>query len=462
MRLEIATYRAERVTFAGHTRLDDGILGVDRDALMRLALGDHDFPWASVDIVRPGESVRLINVTDMFEPMVKVTGSGMVYPGVCGRPGSRVGEGRTNTLGNVAVVLCVDEVGQGLKSLTPVAPPPGQGTAGPGSFRPFLDMSGPGRIPPYDSRTLVCLSVQPPADLDAEDRHVAIYSAALRVTDRLAETTVGLVPQQVETFDFNEPDRSLPGVIFLPHLASVEWQTPAGARSAIGPAVYGQTRLSAPWLLYPTEMMDGAVFGSYGRGRPATWHLSHNPIVMALARRHGQTMNFLGCVVQRTNWTSEAEKELMAERAALLARQLGASGAIVTTDYRGQRFLETALTVRACERAGIATVLLTEEEDNEEGNAPPLLVSFPEIRTVVSSGTGSISEPFPAVETVIGARSPAKEWYGDLPPVHGRYGVGYAPDYYGFGFRSQADVYMPARRPDDAPERSAVIPSKGA
>ena len=68
----------------------------------------------------------------------------------------------------------------------------------------------------------------------------------------------------------------------------------------------------------------------------------------------------------------------MAQRAALLAKRLGASGAIVTTNYRGQRFLETALTVQALERAGVATVLLTEEEDNENGAAPPLLVSVPE------------------------------------------------------------------------------------
>ena len=77
------------------------------------------------------------------------------------------------------------------------------------------------------------------------------------------------------------------------------------------------------------------------------------------------------------NWTTQPEKEMAASREALLAKQLGAVGAIVTTDMRGQRFLEEALTVQACERLGISTVLLTKEEDNEGGAAPPLLVSFP-------------------------------------------------------------------------------------
>ena len=297
-------------------------------------------------------------------------------------------------------------------------------------------MSGPGLRPPFDELTLVCVTLQAPGG-EGEERNIALNSAALAVCDRLAQATIGQEPPKTETFDTTSVDPSLPSFVFIPHLASSEWH--AGARSTAGTGVYGQTRLSAPWLLYPTEMMDGAVFGGYGSSSPATWALANNPVVMELARRHLSECNFLGAIIQRSNWTTQAEKEMAADRAALLAKRLGADGAIVTTDVRGQRFLETALTVRACERQGIATVLLTEEEDNEGGTAPPLLVSFPEIKSVVSAGTGGVEEPFPAVERVIGARDTDEAWFEERAPIHGSYSNSYFTDYFGFGRDSYED-----------------------
>ena len=75
----------------------------------------------------------------------------------------------------------------------------------------------------------------------------------------------------------------------------------------------------------------------------------------------------------------------------------------MTTDIRGQRFVETILGIRACEQAGISTVLLTQEEDNEDGTAPPLLISAPEVVSVVSTGTGGQEQQFPAVQRAIGS-----------------------------------------------------------
>ncbi len=135
----------------------------------------------------------------------------------------------------------------------------------------------------------------------------------------------------------------------------------------------------------------------------------------------------------RSNWEAQAEKQLMANRAAQLAQSVGATGAIVTTNVRGQRFLETILTVQALERAGVSTVLMTEEEDNEGGTAPPLLMSVPEVVSAVSTGAGGVKTSFPAVDRVIGVREPERHHYGELPPIHGRYGVSHAHDFYGFG-----------------------------
>jgi glycine reductase len=287
---------------------------------------------------------------------------------------------------------------------------------------------------PYSSTCNVSLAIRPKAGLDAGNRAEIFHSALISLSDRLAEATAGLEPPEVEVFDLMEKDLSLPGVVLSCHLASQE--AAVGPRSAAGTAIYGVTRLSAPWVLGPTEMMDGALTGS---GAHVTWPFTNNPVVLGLCRRHGKTLNFLGCIVGRTNWGAEEEMHLAGSRAAQAAKLMGARGAIITNDVRGRRFVDSVRTVQAYERLGIHTVFLTEEEDNEDGNAPPFLYHPPEMAAVASTGTGAMP-PFPAMERVIGCVDgvdPA--WYQEQPAIQGRYGAAYVRDHYGVGRQSCID-----------------------
>jgi glycine reductase len=422
MPLEVGTFPVREMNFGAQTRWQDGVLEIDRDEILGLVMEDAHLPKVALEIVRPGESVRVINYSDIVEPKVKVDGPGTVYPGICGRPTTRVGEGRTHRLGGCAVVECIDTGGVGAEQGSNMR-------SQSGSPALYFDMSGTSAVTPNASRFGLCLIMEAP-NLGPEDRHRVIHSATLKVADRLAETVAHLDAPELERFDLT-PDPSLPGAVFIPHLASSEWV--AGPRSSLGFSVYGQTRLSAPWLLEGTEMLDGAV--SQGRSMV----LSNNPVVEEMCRRHGDSFNFVGCIIQRTNWTMQVEKEMAAERAAHLASRVGAHAAIVTTNIRGQRFVETVLTVQACEQAGIKAVLLSGEEDPEGGTAPPFLVSPPELVAVVSTGTGYVPA-FPTVEKVVGAVSEADEqWFGEMPAIPGRYGAYHNEDNYGIGRESLVD-----------------------
>jgi hypothetical protein len=161
--------------------------------------------------------------------------------------------------------------------------------------------------------------------------------------------------------------------------------------------------------------------------------------MLGLARRHGKTLNFLGCIIGRTNWGAEEEMRLAGNRAAEAARLMGASGAIVTNDVRGRRFVDSISAIQAYERVGIKTVFVTEEEDNEDGNAPPFLYHPAEMAGVVSTGTGRM-DPFPSVDRVIGGVDgvdPA--WYLEQPYIQGRYGAAHVRDHYGVGRQSCID-----------------------
>jgi glycine reductase len=423
--LEVGSFPVEDIKFGPETKWHDGVLEIDRDEILGLIFQDELIKSAEIDFALPGDSTRVINYMDVIEPKVKVRGSGQTYPGIVGRSTEKTGEGRTHRLQNFAVVECVDYAGVSDEMRYASA------TKQTGAPDPFFDKGGSHAVTAFAPQVNLCIAISPPDDLGPADRHTVIHSATMRVADRLAATVAAMEPPELETFDLT-PREGLPGAVFIPHLSSIEWQT--GSRSSMGMSVYGQTRLSAPWLLEGTELLDGAVSQRH------SLQLADNPVVLEMARRHGTTFNFIGCIIQRTNWTMQAEKEMAADRAAHLAQKVGAKAAIVTTDIRGQRYLETILTLQACERLGIATILLSEEEDPEGGTAPPFILSPPEMVSVVSTGTGAVPGNFPPVDKVVGTvGKPEERWYGEQPPIIGRYGAYHAQDIWGYGNQSLAD-----------------------
>ena len=432
MRYELGSFPVEDVVFGPQTRWHDGILELDRDELLGLVLQERQITAARVELAKPGEPVRIINTDDVVDTKVKVNGGGAIYPGICGRSTDAVGQGRTHRTAGVAVRHCLDAARSQrtdveARSLFRTRPILGHH---------FLDMRGPGV---ETSLFNVCVVMEAPHGLEVPEQMTLTSTAVHRVADRIAETVRDLDPPELEVFDLT-PRPDLPGIVYIPHLASAEPQPEVGARKTYGTAVYGQGRLSAPWFLGPAEMLDGAVAGAGSNWGGASWAMTNNPIVLDLCRRHGKDVNFIGCIVQRTNWTNQKEYNMAAHRAARMAVALGAQGAIITTDIRGQRWVGTMLTLQECERVGIKTVLLTEEEDNENGAAPPLLFTPPEFEAAVSTGTGDAPDPFQAVSKVIGTIDDApEEWFQEMPPIHGRYGVAYIKDYYGFGRQSYAD-----------------------
>ena len=427
MRLELANYQTQDIRFGDATQWRDGVLEVNKEGLLEVVRPDPLIAGVDLYIARPGESVRIITVRDVIEPRVKVGSDGVAYPGILGRSVATVGQGRTNRLGGMTVMTCAAPQDTRQLGLISSHRP---GTA----YGNFVDMSGPSVVSPYAALCNLCLVVEPVAHLDPDSANHVVQRAMLAVSDRLAETTIDREPTEVEVFD-NTPEPHLPGFVYIHSIVSPE-ATTLNPDSTLGTAVYGITRLTQPWFLHPTEVLDGAACGNFGGW--VTWPLT-NTIVPHMCRRHGKDFNFLGCIMVRTMWEEERQKELMANRAALLSTTLGASGAVVTPTLRGQRFLDTIMVVQACERAGIKTVLITEEEDDEDGTAPPLLVTAPEAVSVVSTGDGSAPGPFPAVKRVIGAGEIAPEWYLDQEPPHGRYGTSHLNDVWGFSKLSCVD-----------------------
>ena len=208
MRLELGTFPVSEVSFGSRTRWADGLLEVNREELLEAVTEDPRIQKADLQLARPGESVRIWPVRDVIEPRAKIEGPGVIYPGICGRPIATVGEGRTHRLAGVGVV----EVSE-----TPWH------EAGGDPLFVFLDMSGPwAEIIPQSSLFNLCVVVEPDPALGVDARNDAVHTAALTVSDRLAETTKTLEPPQSEVFELTQVDPSLPKVVYIlcPALAS--------------------------------------------------------------------------------------------------------------------------------------------------------------------------------------------------------------------------------------------------
>ena len=372
LRLEMGTFPVHEVRFSGQTRWDAGRLDIDRDAMIAEIRRDPRVLGAELELLRPGESVRVVNVRDLIEPRFKVSGPGTCYPGICGRVNQTVGEGRTHRLSGIAIVESADTV---------------MYEGNDGWLDRWLDMSGPvADAAPTGGLLNLTLILKIAPGLVAQERSDAAHRAALDLADRLAGATVGLTPPEMRVYELARPATPLPKVVYITCLRSPQHY--AGSLTASWVSIYGMSRLTPPWLLHPNELLDGAIGGpASSHSSTTTWVMTNNPIVDELYRGHGIDHDFAGVIAIRTRWSAQEEKDLTAMQAAKLARLLGAEGAVITYDAGGNDFMEVIETVQACERLGIKTVFVTTESP-PEAEGPPLLMPLPEANAIVSTGIG--------------------------------------------------------------------------
>jgi sarcosine reductase len=389
MRLDLANFPVKDVRFGKRTGYSSGVLEIGKEELVSLVLEDKRIVTANLDVAFPNEKTRIVNIRDVVEPRIKVSGPGCIFPGIMG-PVETVGEGRTHKLSGVTVIPSA----QYRPTLTT-----GTGAQCSG----LVDMWGPvSRLTPFGSTINIVLVFKLADGIDEVEAHATIQSAEFRVAHRLAETTKDEPPTKVEVFELAKVEPTLPRVVYILG-ALTEWHTP---RAEV--AYYGfPIRESLATFLHPNELLDGALTSDARRGagtRPTTWAYLNQPVVLRLLREHGKRLNFLGVILQRTRFESELGKHVTAAGTSQMARLLGADGAIVTRMLTsGNNFIDTMLTVQACERKGVKTILMTPEWGGKDGTELPLVFYVPEAISMVTTGSFDRQIHLSAPSKVIGA-----------------------------------------------------------
>jgi glycine reductase complex component B subunit alpha and beta len=391
--LEIATFAVDEVVEGTQTGWSDRRLSVSLPQLA-VGAGEPALAEATVEVVRPGDPVRVTNVLDAVLPSVKADDPASTFPGVLGPATSPAGVGRTHRLDGVAVLSVCDwqEAGYVAADELPDS---------------FVDMAGPGADrSPFGSATNLVLSCIPASGAPVEEVDLAIRRETVRVARELAATTVGASADSVDVYRWPlaPADASLPAVALILQVASEGPLTDTFLRGE-------PLRDLEPSLVDPREILDGALTnGAYDWAavRNVTAAYQDSALLRELFTAHGERLRFAGTILAPGYLDTAEQKQRSAAASAALAAEVGAGGVICTTFSSGNSHTDTMLTVRACERAGIRAVALVCETNGgltdhvpeadclvSTGNEDELVEGWTPGRVIGTDGRARSGEPVP-------------------------------------------------------------------
>ena len=382
MKLELGKIFIKDVQFSDSSKIEDGILYVNKDELLEAVGGDEHVKSIDFDIAKPGESVRITPVKDVLEPRVKVEGPGEIFPGILNKVDT-VGQGRTHALKGMAVVTTGKIVGfqEGI-----------------------IDMVGEGaKYTPF-SKTINLVIIAEP--IDGIKQHVhenAIRMIGLKAADYIGRLAKDLTPDEVVTYETKPLLEQINEYPDLPKVAYVYMLQTQGLLHDT--YVYGvDAKQIVPTILYPTEVMDGAIVSgncvSACDKNPTYVHLN-NGVIEDLYARHGKDYNFLGVIITNEN-VYLMDKERSSNWTSKLCEYLGVDAVIVSQEGFGNPDTDLIMNCKKIEMKGVKTVIVTDEYAGRDGASQSLADADERANAVVTGGNANQVVILPKLDKIIG------------------------------------------------------------
>ena len=381
-RLELGHINIKDIQFGPESKIEDGVLYVNEEAVKAIVLEDEKIKSCKLDIARPGESVRITPVKDVIEPRVKVEGRGGVFPEVINKVDT-VGEGKTYALKGMAVVTAGKIVGfqEGI-----------------------IDMTGPGAdYTPFSKLNNLVVVCEPVDGIKQHDYEPAVRFAGFRVAVYLGELARELTPDSTEVFEtygIMEGAEKLPG---LPRVAYVQMLQSQGLLHDT--YVYGvDAKKTLSTMMTPTEVMDGAIVSGNcvsACDKNPTYVHENNPVVHDLFAEHGKTLNFVAHILTNEN-VYLADKQRSSDWTAKLCRLLDLDGVVVSQEGFGNPDTDLIMNCKKIEAEGIKTVIITDEYAGRDGKSQSLADADAAADAVVTGGNANQVIVLPKLDKVIG------------------------------------------------------------
>lgn len=382
MKLEIGRIHIKDIQFGDSTFVKDGVLTVDKAGLIASLKEDERIRDVQVDIARPGEKVRIIPVKDVIEPRVKVEGTGAGFPGVTSKP-TQCGQGRTHVLYGAAVVTVGDIVGfqEGV-----------------------IDMWGEGaKWTPFSKTYNVTVDIKVAEGLDTHTHEETVRLAGLRAAEFIGQAGKDVTPDEVLTYEMDGIFEETAKYPNLPKVLYVEMMITQGLLHDT--YIYGVNAQNIlPSLMHPNEELDNAVISGNcvaACDKITSYQHQNNSVILDLYAQHGKEINFMG-VIMVPEHTTLSGKLRASDYTQKLVKMLGADGVIVSEEGYGNPDSDLLMICKKCEKAGVKTVLITDECAGRDGLSQPLADTAAEAVAVVSAGNVSHVVTLPPADKVIG------------------------------------------------------------
>jgi sarcosine reductase len=404
VRLTLRKFKVNQVNFGTKTEFRNGALWINREELTSLLEEEKRFEKVDIQLARPGESVRILQVADIIEPRARLDGGD--FPGILNKTVTIVGNGSTDVLSGSAVVL-VDQCGNNCGAMHDCA----------GNV---IDMSGPGaEVSPYGRTHNICVIPYAAAGVDPTTPEFKIASkvAAIKAAVYLAQACRGLEPDEEEVYELpplsevTKDMEDLPRVVYVFNFYRYFFKNE--------PIIYGQAFSWLPSvLMHPNEFLDGAAVNSYlnaNLSSPAsmdTYEIQNHPVILELYRRHGKDICFLG-VIPTVAQVEEFAVDSQTNLAIKLALTLGANGAILTKAPGGSPQMDVANFAKKGHELGIKSVLILDDiaARSPDGKYRVNGILFSDERAGAIVNTSNINEQIilPPVGRTIGHLAPGAD-----------------------------------------------------
>ena len=383
MKLELGEIHIKDVVLGNESKIVDGVVTVDTEALKALILEDEHLVDVKFDVAHPGESTRITPVKDVIEPRVKVEGPGEIFPGVIGKVTPTVGSGKTYALKGMSVMTAGKIVGfqEGI-----------------------IDMSGPGAdYTPFSKLVNLVLVIEPKEGIKQHQYEHAVRIAGFKAACYVGELARDLQPEVTHVY---ETPTLMEGAKMYPDLPRVAYVQMLQSQGLLHDTyVYGvDAKQIVPSILYPTESMDGAIVSgncvSACDKNPTYVHLN-NPVIHDLYQEHGKTINFVGHFITNEN-VYLADKQRSSDWTAKFCRYFDLDGIVLSQEGFGNPDTDLIMNAKKIEQQGVKTVIITDEYAGRDGKSQGLADSDPLANAVVTGGNANQLIMLPKMDKVIG------------------------------------------------------------
>lgn len=391
MKLTVETIQIKDLQFGETTCLRDGVLYVSKADILAFAEEEPCFDTLKIDIARPGDSTRIINVVDVVQPRCKVSGN-IDWPGVLTEEYEIAGSGLTRAVEGMGIVLCQNDTYWSRKW---------------GSF----DMSGEcAAINPYAKMPELVIEPMAPENADFRDYREGVRRVGFKTSVLLARATLEAAADRSEVFDNETQHPELPSIAYAYQIYSKQYDT----QNYREPMVYGNAVPdSLPLIMQPTEILDGAIAPCGGFRCVTTYEIQNHPIIVELMRRHGKDLNFAGVLITVTSVEAKHRYLVSKMAASLLKEVFHADGLIVTKGVGGASTLCVGAIASEAEKLGIRSVPIIQILNGKSNLGVECMISEQNVDSIVCSGTYYHNFTLPPVEKLLGGPEDALYLSGD-------------------------------------------------